>query len=143
MSLPISSYPLLSQILVDIIVGFVEQLPAADRVTVGMPGMIRHGVVVATPHYITKDGPHSRVLRACARSRPGTHGSTRARGGRSGPTAPNDFRSASMSTFPSSEPYLSISLAIFSTPSLAVLLWHAISPGKMASLRPGTTKGSA
>ena len=36
------------------------KLPAADRVTVGMPGMIRHGRVVSTPHYVTKRG-HTRV----------------------------------------------------------------------------------
>jgi polyphosphate glucokinase len=36
-------------------------LPAADRVTVGMPGMIRHGVVVATPHYVTRSGPRTAV----------------------------------------------------------------------------------
>ena len=44
------------------ITSLASQLPGADRVTVGMPGMIRHGVVIATPHYITKDGPRSRVL---------------------------------------------------------------------------------
>ncbi len=38
------------------------ELPAADRVTVGMPGMIRHGVVIHTPHYVTRRGPRSRVL---------------------------------------------------------------------------------
>ncbi len=27
-----------------------------------MPGMIRHGVVVTTPHYVTKSGPRTRVL---------------------------------------------------------------------------------
>lgn len=32
-----------------------------DRVTVGMPGMIRHGVVISTPHYRTVSGPHSDV----------------------------------------------------------------------------------
>ncbi|MDQ1245856.1 MAG: polyphosphate glucokinase [Actinomycetota bacterium] len=37
-----------------------------DRVTVGMPGMIRHGVVITTPHYITVAGPHSRVDPALA-----------------------------------------------------------------------------
>lgn len=37
------------------------QLPAADRATIGMPGMIRHGVVVATPHYVTTAGPHTHV----------------------------------------------------------------------------------
>ncbi len=38
------------------------QLQPAGRVTVGMPGMIRHGVVVHTPHYITRRGPRSRPL---------------------------------------------------------------------------------
>lgn len=55
-------YPLPPAKLVETIAGLAEQLPTADRVTVGMPGMIRHGVVVATPHYITRDGPRSRVL---------------------------------------------------------------------------------
>lgn len=32
-----------------------------DRATVGMPGMVRHGVVITTPHYITVAGPHSAV----------------------------------------------------------------------------------
>ena len=39
-----------------------SQLPPAQRITVGMPGMLRHGVVVHTPHYITRRGPRSRVL---------------------------------------------------------------------------------
>ncbi|MGK2348842.1 ROK family protein [Actinomyces sp. W5033] len=55
-------YPLPPQALVDTIADLAAQLPQADRVTVGMPGMIRHGIVVATPHYITRDGPRSRVL---------------------------------------------------------------------------------
>jgi polyphosphate glucokinase len=32
-----------------------------DRVTIGVPGMVRHGVVITTPHYITVAGPHSDV----------------------------------------------------------------------------------
>ncbi|AYD89333.1 ROK family protein [Actinomyces sp. 2119] len=55
-------YPLPPTKLVDTIEALADQLPRADRVTVGMPGMIRHGVVVSTPHYITRDGPRSRVL---------------------------------------------------------------------------------
>ena len=55
-------YPLPPELLVQTIVDLAVQLPEAHRVTVGMPGMIRHGVVIATPHYITKDGPRSRVL---------------------------------------------------------------------------------
>lgn len=55
-------YPMPPGRLVGIIAQLAEQLPAADRVTVGMPGMIRHGVVVATPHYVCKAGPRTRVL---------------------------------------------------------------------------------
>ncbi|MHB1065409.1 MAG: ROK family protein [Georgenia sp.] len=55
-------YPLPPARLVRIIVSLAEQLPSADRVTVGMPGMLRHGVVVSTPHYITRSGPRTRVL---------------------------------------------------------------------------------
>lgn len=32
-----------------------------ERLTVGMPGMLRHGVVVYTPHYIRRAGPHTRL----------------------------------------------------------------------------------
>lgn len=55
-------YPLPPARLVAIIAGLARQLPAADRVTVGMPGMIRRGVVVATPHYVCRAGPRTRVL---------------------------------------------------------------------------------
>ena len=55
-------YPLPPERLVDTIAALADQLPPADRATVGMPGMIRHGVVVATPHYVTRSGPRTRVL---------------------------------------------------------------------------------
>ena len=55
-------YPLPPELLVETVVGLAKVLPPATRVTMGMPGMIRHGVVIATPHYITRDGPRSRVL---------------------------------------------------------------------------------
>ncbi len=54
-------YPLAPLRLVDTIAAVAAQLPPAARATVGMPGMIRHGVVVATPHYVTRAGPHTRV----------------------------------------------------------------------------------
>lgn len=54
-------YPLPPERLVDTVADIATQLPGADRLTVGMPGMIRHGVVVATPHYVTRSGPHTRV----------------------------------------------------------------------------------
>ncbi|MFC4616015.1 ROK family protein [Cellulomonas algicola] len=54
-------YPLPPSRLVDTIAAIGADLPAADRATVGMPGMIRHGVVVATPHYVTRSGPRTTV----------------------------------------------------------------------------------
>ena len=54
-------YPLPPTRFIGVLAELARRLPEADRVTVGMPGMIRHGVVVATPHYITKSGPHTAV----------------------------------------------------------------------------------
>ncbi|TAK68188.1 MAG: ROK family protein [Actinomycetota bacterium] len=54
-------YPLPPERLLDLLVDIAGTLPAAQRVTVGMPGMIRHGVVVTTPHYVTRSGPRSRI----------------------------------------------------------------------------------
>jgi polyphosphate glucokinase len=55
-------YPLSTELFVQTLVDLAAELPKADRATVGMPGMIRHGVVITTPHYITKSGPRTRVL---------------------------------------------------------------------------------
>ena len=55
-------YPLPPERLLAVIASLARQLPPAGRVTVGMPGIIRHGVVVATPHYITRAGPRTRVV---------------------------------------------------------------------------------
>lgn len=54
-------YPLSPQRLVQTIKELADSLPNADRATVGIPGMIRHGVVVATPHYINVAGPLTRL----------------------------------------------------------------------------------
>lgn len=54
-------YPLPPDLFVKTLLEVGGQLPLADRVTVGMPGMIRHGVVVATPHYVTRAGPRTKI----------------------------------------------------------------------------------
>ena len=54
-------YPLPPTLLVETIREIATRLPRAERATVGMPGMLRHGVVVATPHYVTRAGPHTRI----------------------------------------------------------------------------------
>lgn len=57
-------YPLSPRLLVELVGSIAQRLPAADRVTVGMPGMIRHGRVITTPHYITAAGPGTTVVPA-------------------------------------------------------------------------------
>jgi polyphosphate glucokinase len=54
-------YPLSPTRFVETIAQIASELPKAYRATVGMPGMIRNGVVVATPHYITVRGPRTRI----------------------------------------------------------------------------------
>ena len=54
-------YPLTPSRLISVFDEIAGSLPSFDRITVGMPGMIRHGVVVHTPHYINVNGAHSRV----------------------------------------------------------------------------------
>ncbi len=39
----------------------VTKLPDADRVSAGFPGMVRNGVVLSAPHFVTKGGPGSDV----------------------------------------------------------------------------------
>ena len=54
-------YPLSTERFLDTVAEIAASLPKAARVTVGLPGMIRNGVVVATPHYINDAGPHTRM----------------------------------------------------------------------------------
>ena len=53
-------YPLSPERFVETLLDIGNRLPRADRLTVGMPGMLRHGVVIATPHYVNVRGPHTR-----------------------------------------------------------------------------------
>jgi hypothetical protein len=54
-------YPLSTERFLETVEKISKSLPKAQRVTVGLPGMIRNGVVVATPHYINDAGPHTRM----------------------------------------------------------------------------------
>lgn len=55
-------YPLPPTKLISLVEKMAEQLPNADRITLGMPGMIRHGIVVHTPHYICRSGPRTKPV---------------------------------------------------------------------------------
>ena len=54
-------YPLSPTRLLEIFSDIAAQLPKADRLTIGFPGMVRHGVVVHTPHYVNTKGPRTKV----------------------------------------------------------------------------------
>jgi polyphosphate glucokinase len=56
-------YPCPPQTLVDELVELARSTAHAyDRVSVGMPGLVRHGVVRWTPHYVTVAGPFTPVV---------------------------------------------------------------------------------
>lgn len=54
-------YPMPTGLFLSTVAQLAGWLPPADRVTVGLPGMVRHGVVVWTNHYTTVAGPRTRV----------------------------------------------------------------------------------
>jgi polyphosphate glucokinase len=54
-------YPLSPELFVETIDSIASELPDAYRATIGMPGMIRNGVVVAIPHYVNTKGPNSKL----------------------------------------------------------------------------------
>ncbi len=43
------------------LVKLVKPLPEADRISAGFPGMVRAGVVLSAPHFVTESGPGSKV----------------------------------------------------------------------------------
>ena len=54
-------YPLPPDKLVASITRLVAPLPAAERASVGFPGMVRGGVVLSAPHFTTVSGPGSAI----------------------------------------------------------------------------------
>ncbi|MCU0279995.1 MAG: ROK family protein [Candidatus Nanopelagicales bacterium] len=53
-------YPLPPERFVEVLRQIADGMPTFDRVTVGIPGMIRRGVVISTPHYPNLHGPYTR-----------------------------------------------------------------------------------
>ena len=56
-----TSYPIPPDKLVSELSRLVAPLPAAERASVGFPGMVRSGRVLSAPHFSTKHGPGSSV----------------------------------------------------------------------------------
>jgi polyphosphate glucokinase len=63
-----TTYPIPPDKLVSALTKLVAPLPAAERASVGFPGMVRDGVVLSAPHFSTKSGPGSDVDPDLARS---------------------------------------------------------------------------
>ena len=57
-----TTYPLAPQAMIDALRTLVAPLPAYDRIAAGFPGMVRGGRVVSAPHFVTQDGPGTRVV---------------------------------------------------------------------------------
>ena len=55
-------YPLPPEVFVDDLERLVQPLPKADRVSVGFPGVVRRGVILTAPHFVTEHGPGTKVL---------------------------------------------------------------------------------
>jgi len=47
--------------LVPTLLKLVKPLPSADRVSAGFPGMVRGGVVLSAPHFVTESGPGTKI----------------------------------------------------------------------------------
>jgi polyphosphate glucokinase len=56
-----TTYPMPPEKLVSTLTKLVAPLPAAERASVGFPGMVRNGHVLSAPHFSTKEGPGSAV----------------------------------------------------------------------------------
>jgi len=55
-------YPLSPEAFVDDLERLVQPLPKADRISVGFPGVVRRGVILTAPHFVTEHGPGTKVL---------------------------------------------------------------------------------
>ncbi len=56
-----TTYPCPPDALVDALEALVARLRGYDRVSAGFPGVVRKGIVLTAPHFITRSGPGSAV----------------------------------------------------------------------------------
>ena len=56
-----TEYPCPPDALISALRGLVAPLPAFDRVSAGFPGVVRNGLVLSAPHFVTVDGPGSHI----------------------------------------------------------------------------------
>jgi polyphosphate glucokinase len=56
-----TAYPCSPQKMIDDLAALVAPLPPADRVSAGFPGMVRNGLVLSAPHFVTEHGPGTTI----------------------------------------------------------------------------------
>jgi polyphosphate glucokinase len=56
-----TTYPCSPTKLLDDLAGLVGRLPHVDRASAGFPGMVRSGIVLSAPHFVTVAGPGSDI----------------------------------------------------------------------------------
>ena len=56
-----TTYPCPPSKMVDDLAALVAPLPSADRVSAGFPGMVRNGLVLSAPHFVTLHGPGTTI----------------------------------------------------------------------------------
>lgn len=56
-----TEYPCPPDALISALRRLVAPLPAFDRVSAGFPGVVRNGLVLSAPHFVTVDGPGSHI----------------------------------------------------------------------------------
>lgn len=57
-----TTYPLPPDLMVEKLTGLAKKLPAADRASCGFPGMVRTGLVLSAPHFVTSKGPGTEIV---------------------------------------------------------------------------------
>jgi polyphosphate glucokinase len=57
-----TTYPMPPDLMVTKLTALVAKLPEADRISCGFPGMVRRGLVLSAPHFVTEKGPGTKVV---------------------------------------------------------------------------------
>ncbi|MGH9169255.1 MAG: ROK family protein [Acidimicrobiales bacterium] len=58
-----TTYPCPPELMVSVLTKLVKPLPASERASAGFPGVVRRGHVLTAPHFVTKAGPGSPVVK--------------------------------------------------------------------------------
>ena len=56
-----TTYPMSPSKMVDVVADLAGRLPDFDRVSAGFPGVVREGLVLTAPHFVTEKGPGTPV----------------------------------------------------------------------------------